>query len=54
MNVFTSYDMLRRPIGTLYQESFTYQVFTYLVYRFIERPIKRTARRIACSGHWSY
>jgi hypothetical protein len=31
-----------------------HQAFTYLVFHYVERPIKRLARRIATSGHWSY
>jgi hypothetical protein len=31
-----------------------HQALTYLIYHYIERPIKRAARRIANSGHWSY
>lgn len=31
-----------------------YGAFVYVVYHYIEHPIKRAARRIACSGHWGY
>jgi hypothetical protein len=27
---------------------------TMVIYRCVERPIKRLARKIAMSGHWSY
>jgi hypothetical protein len=31
-----------------------HQAWVYVVYHYIEMPVKRLARRIAYSGHWSY
>lgn len=30
------------------------RAWVFVIYHYIERPIKRTARRIANSGYWSY
>ncbi len=30
------------------------QAVTYLIYHYIESPIRRTARRIAFGGQWGY
>lgn len=29
-------------------------ILTFAIYHYIETPVRRTARRIAFSGHWKY
>jgi len=41
-------------IATAWLNSELHAVATWAIYTYIERPVKRTARRIAMSGHWSY